>query len=151
MIGKYKVAEVQICTFEFVKGGLFRPNLNQYPIARLCVIDTKNNVAIDVKHECKYDYLETLSMLNFMNGASKKIKENKRAALCPYMFLGFENKDDREKTYEIIKKLENGYEFIEGNDLYTNEEYLDLVFKEREEKLKPVSGPVKQKKIGRKK
>lgn len=151
MNDKYKIAEVQICTFECVAPGAIRPKLNEYPIARLCVIDTEKNIAIDVKHGCKYDFLESSSMISFMNGAHKKIKENKRAAFSPHVFLGFDSKEDREKTQGIIIKLENGYEFLDGNDLFTNEEYLELVNKERQESLKLVSKSSKQKKIGRKK
>ena len=150
MNNKYKIAKVHICTFKFEQHGI-RPELNKYPIARLCVIDTKNNVAVDVGHECKYDFIETASMINFMNGAAEKIRENKRAAICPCAFLGFENREQREKTQGIIIKLENGYKFLDGNDLFTNEEYLKMVNDEREKELKTVSTKAKQKKIGRKK
>lgn len=150
MEDKYKICEVQICTFTFEKYGI-RPNLNKYPIARLCVIDTKNKIAIDVGHECKYDFLESTSMLSFMNGASEKIKEDKRAAFSPIVFLGFENEKYERKTKEIIIKLENGYEFLDGNDLYSNEEYLKLVTKESEERLKKRTKPTKQKIFRRKK
>ena len=141
---------MQICTFTFEKYGI-RPNLNKYPFTRLCVIDTENKIVIDVNHGCKYDFLESTSMISFMNGASKKIKENKRAAFNPITFLGYGTIDDEKKTQDIVNKLKNGYEFLDGNDLYSNEEYLELVTKESEESLKKRSKPVKQKIFRRKK
>ena len=150
MENKYRISEVNICTFTFEEHGI-RPNLNSYPIVRLCVIDKDNNIAIDVNHGCKYDFLESTSMISFMNGASKKIKENKRAAFNPIAFLGFENKEDEIKTQDIINKLKNGYEFLDGNDLYNNEEYIELVTKESDERLKRRTKPPRQKIFRRKK
>ena len=39
MKNKYRLTNVNICTFEFAKPGLIRPMLNEFPTSRLCVID----------------------------------------------------------------------------------------------------------------
>lgn len=135
MKDKYTINEINICTFRFNKQGRISPNLNEYPQARLCVIDTENKIAIDVIHRLKYDYIETLSRLYFMNEASKKIKENKRAAIFPYSLIHID-RSDMKKAKKIINELENGYSFCDGNEVYNNEEYLELLEKENHKKAK---------------
>ena len=59
MSERYSINPIYICTFEKFENGI-RPNLEEFPDVRLCVIDHELNKAIDVEHELQYDYLETL-------------------------------------------------------------------------------------------
>ena len=130
MSKKYQVNHVNICPFKITDRG-FIPMRNEYPTTRLCVIDRDEGFAIDVNHELKYDFLESSSMLYFMNGASKKIKENKRAAINPITNLGL-SEEDKKKVENILWKLEIGYEFEDGNDVLSNEEYLRKIEEEKQ-------------------
>ena len=144
---KYRVTEVNICTFEHINNKCVRPRLNDYPHARLCVIDKQKNIAIDIYHELKYDFLETLNMTYFINGSMSKIRENKRAAIQPIITIDLTD-DEVKKASMIIKKLEDGYNFIDGNDVLSNEQYLELVEKEFQEKYENINNKqiVKRKK-----
>ncbi len=125
MSKEYQVNQVNICPFKIMERG-FKPLLNEYPTARLCVIDKEQGIAIDVNHELKYDFLESSSMLYLLNGASKKIKENKRVAVNSIVNFGLSN-EEQAKVDNVIKKLEIGYEFEDGNDVLSNEEYLKKI------------------------
>ena len=57
MKNKYAINKVNICVFEFSGDSFVRPCLDKYPDLRLCVIDNEENIAIDVEHKLKYDYL----------------------------------------------------------------------------------------------
>ena len=116
MPDKYVIKDVNICTFSFDQNGNIKPNLNDYPIIRTCVIDTEKNIAIDINHELEYDYIETHSRLYFINGASKKIIENKRAAIFSYYIMSLDKKVE-DKAKSIIKRLEKGTKFPDGNDV----------------------------------
>ena len=134
MFDRYSVREVNVCTFNFDKGGCISTNLNQYPELRLCVIDRDQKIAIDVLHQVKYDYLETFSYLYFLNGTFNKVKDDRRAAIFSYPNYDLEKKFKNE-IRDIINKLENGYEFCDGNDIYSNEKYLELLEKEKQREV----------------
>ena len=139
---KYIVREVNVCTFNLADNGYVRVNIQDFPDLRLCVIDTENNIAIDVNHELKYDFLGTQSTLAFYNFSIDKIKGNKRAALLPINVSDLEDEQEK-RVNAIIKKLKKGFEFEDGNEVLTNEQYLELVEQETEQKYEKT----KQKKI----
>ena len=142
---KYQVNQVNICPFKISERGV-RPMLNEYPTARLCVIDKEEGFVIDVNHELKYDFLESSSMLYLINGASKKIRENRRVALNPLVNLGISD-EDQKKVENVLYKLEIGYEFEDGNDVLSNEEYLRKIEEEKQAiKEKPKTKKLKRKK-----
>ena len=145
MSKKYQVNQVNICPFKISDRG-FMPMLNEYPTARLCVIDKEEGFVIDVNHELKYDFLESSSMLYLINGASKKIRENRRVALNPLVNLGISD-EDQKKVENVLYKLEIGYEFEDGNDVLSNEEYLRKI----EEEKQVINEKPKTKKLKRKK
>ena len=76
MSDRFFIGEANICTFIFENGNI-KPNLDEYPNTRLCVIDRKNDVAIDILDELKYDYIQTVNGLYFVGDCLEKITENK--------------------------------------------------------------------------
>lgn len=147
---KYSVNEVNICTFDTYENGLIRPNLNKYPVRRLCVIDNERKIAIDVMHELKYDFLDTFNQDYFINGSSKKIKPNRRAALFPLLYFSTDL-DSLKRVRNIIQKLESGYEFKDGNEVLSNEKYLEIVNQENDKKDERSKAGTLMQKIFRKK
>ncbi len=131
---RYTLEQVNICTFAIGGGQFIRPNLEDYPNLRLCVIDNQDSIAIDVNHQLKYDYLKTQSMLYFLNDVSKKIKPEKRAAVFSNINFGFDE-DQIRKANKIIKKLQKGYVFKDGNEVLNNEEYKILAEQEALEEI----------------
>lgn len=125
---RFSINEIHICTFERINN-LFKPNLNEYPL-RFCVVDKSNGIVIDIEHELKYDYVETVSGLYFINESMKKIRDNKRAAIFPMTLIDIDE-DIRKRANNIINRLKSGEEFKDGNDVLGNEEYLNIVAKEK--------------------
>ena len=74
-------------------------------------------------------------MLYLINGASSKIRKGRRAAIQPIANPNLRN-IDRLKVELIIKKLDNDDEFIDGNKVLSNEDYLKLSIQEESEGLK---------------
>lgn len=149
---RFSISEVHVCPFERTKDGFVKPMLNEYP-TRWCVIDKTNSIAIDIKLGVRYNYIPTMSGLYILNGASKFIKDDKRAAIISYYNVG-RDLDMIEQANSIIEKLKNDYVFIDGNALYSNEEYLKHLEQEREETLsneKPKTKKMLIKKIFNKK
>ena len=122
---KYSVNEVNICTFN-LENGKNKTNLNSFPQTRLCVIDNEAGIAVDVKHELKYDFIETVSGLYFVSYALDKIKDNRRVAVFPLLNIGI-SEDECKMAKSVINKLESGYEFQDGNIALSNEEYLKVL------------------------
>lgn len=122
MNDRFSIAIMPICTF-YIKEGFVYPN-TEYP-SRLCVIDNKNNIVVDVKNELKYDYIKTMSNLYVINESIKKIRENKRAAIYPATFLIDVSDYDRQHAENIMERLQAEEEFRDGNEALSNEEYLE--------------------------
>ena len=120
-MNRYSVCWLQICPFDRLDGGILRPNRDDYPY-RLCVLDKKKSIAIDVKSEASYEYIRT-SLVYFLNGEAKKIENNKRYAIMELhlSILGIDSKD-YEHANNILNELNNGKEFVSGNTI-SNEEY----------------------------
>ena len=124
ILKNYKVVKLKICTFDIINNIVFRPNLEKYPESKTCVIDLKKKIAIDIMDDVKYDYIETINGRDFIEMSSKKIKPEKRVAVFPEYSTIYLDQNEKYKVGEIIKKLESGYEFLDGNQVYNNEEYL---------------------------
>lgn len=97
-----------------------------YP-PRFCVIDKVKKIAIDIQMGLKYDYIETQSKMFILNGHADKIKQNKRVAMGNISSLSSIDDNTIKLGKKIIKKLENNEIFIDGNDVLSNEEYLQIV------------------------
>lgn len=130
---RFSISEVHVCPFERTKDGFVKPLLNEYP-TRWCVIDNINSIAIDIELGVKYNYIPTCSGIYMLNGASKLIKDDKRAAVISYANI-LCDLSIIEKAKPIIEKLKNNYKFVDGNDLYSNEEYLKYLKQEEKETL----------------
>ena len=127
---QYSVALFNICTFSINEVGIISTNLNEYPITRLCVIDADRSIVIDVNHELKYDYLQTSSRLYFLNKVKDRIKDNRRFAINLNGILPILSDKEILKIEKIKKKLDSGYDFVDGNDFLSNEEYKKKVKEE---------------------
>ena len=141
---RFFVREIHVCPFDRTDIGKLRPNLEEYP-TRYCVIDKEKQIAIDIELKLKYDYIETISWLHFVNQSYEKIKEDKRVAVYPYKLIN-DNDFDLVEAIKIINKLKKGYEYPDGNELYNNEKYLEYI---NEEKIKKDNR--KTKKLGKRK
>lgn len=97
-----------------------------YP-PRFCVIDKEKKIAIDIQMGLKYDYIETKSNLFVLNEHADKIKENKRVAMGNITNLSNIDENTIKLGKKIIKKIQNNDIFIDGNDVLSNEEYLQIV------------------------
>lgn len=132
---RYIVYWLQICPFERLSGGVLKPNRDDYPY-RLCVLDKKEDIVIDVKTSHKYDYIHT-SLVYFMYEEAKKIEDGKRYAineLPSSIFLVSE--EDIEEAKKIIYMLENNIGFEDGNKVLSNEQYLERILEEEKNKVK---------------
>lgn len=127
---KYTVTHVNICPLNICEYGV-KPNLNEYPETRLCVIDNENLIAVDVEHELKYEFIETMSGLYLINRTSKDLNSGKRYAIFPYVVFGI-GRENLNKADKIIEKLENGFNFPDGNEELSNEKYLAVLSKKEE-------------------
>ena len=137
MKNRYEIREMHICKFEN-KNGLLTSDLNVYP-SRLCILDKTNRIVIDVETGHKYPYLKITNM-SYLNGDSKRenIDINKRYSCLEYASLLYSQLDSRmlNKCEEIIKLLNNGHEFPNGNDELTNEQYLEMLNSNKKTKNK---------------
>ena len=100
----YKIVKMHICNFD-KKGDFLKVDLNDFP-ERLCIIDNKNDIAIDVQTKHKYPYIRTVSMMYFLNEMeAKKITIGKRVACFDYSLLSLSGLNSKEliECKKIIK------------------------------------------------
>lgn len=121
---RFLVAQMFICPFVIRDDKGIVPDLN-YPL-RFCVIDKERKIVVDIKNKLKYDYVETISMLYFINDSLKKIRNNKRVGVFPVLPIPIDL-EINELSNDIITKLENSEDFKEGNEVLSNEEYLKSI------------------------
>lgn len=129
---RFLVTHIYICPF-IKKGENLSLDLS-YP-ERLCVIDLDQGIAIDVENELMYEYIETISMLYFINGSIDKIKLGKRQAVVPFHPINI-NEEKMEKANNIINRIKNGEEFKDGNDVLDNKQYLEYINAEQKKLTK---------------
>ena len=82
---RFLVTSMYICPFE-ITDDRFVVQKEGYP-TRLCVIDNEQNIAIDICHGLKYDYVKIMSGLHFVSNYSDKIKSQKRLAVFPQQLV----------------------------------------------------------------
>jgi len=127
----FRISKIHICVFDKEKesDNFFKLNINKYPV-RICVIDEKRDIAIDVETKHQYPYVRIMNMSYSTDEQGlEEVTRGKRAAcveyhLCPYLEL---NSQILDKCGEVIKLLKDGFKFPEGNLELTNEEYLKLI------------------------
>lgn len=142
MNNNYEIKEMHICKFEN-KNGLLTSDLNKYP-SRLCIIDKNNRRVIDVETQHQYPYIKITNM-SYLGECSKRsdINIKKRYACLEYASLLYSQLDSNtlNRCEEIIKLLNSEYQFADGNDELTDEQYLEMVnldkkVKNKEKKFK---------------
>ena len=133
---RFQIAELHICTFSF-ENNFISPDLENYP-RRICVIDKQNKIVIDINHKLKYDYIETISGLYFINESMKKIKDGRRSAIFPSTIFLDDIKDKKilESAKKIIEGLKSEKQYTDGNEFLNNEQYLKKVKEEKNDKQK---------------
>lgn len=144
---RFEISEIHICTLKVESIGI-RAELEKYP-RRMCVIDNERKVAVDIKHELEYDYIESMNDSYLINSAIDKIKESKRVAIFPIdtYLSSIKDKTLLIRAKKIIEFLSSGKKYADGNIVLNNEEYLKQVELE-ENDSKDKSN--KTKKIGKK-
>ena len=128
-----RVAKIHICVFEKNNENQIKIDTQKYP-DRICVIDEGKNIVIDVQTKHQYPYIRTVNRLYFAsNDDAARVKYGKRNACfeysnCPFLeFTPLEFKN----CNEIIEQLNQGVEFLDGNEVLTNEEYLEMIKNEK--------------------
>ena len=137
---RFLITEIHICPI-YQTDGFYKPDL-EYPV-RCCVIDTENEVAIDIKTKLKYDYVQTMSRVYFVSQSFKKRKGDRRVAIFPLADFGSKQYDIKEAE-KIIKALRNNKEFKDGNEVFDNKQYLEHI---KQEQLHEQSKPKKMTKL----
>ena len=138
----YKILKMHICSFER-KNGILTFDMEKYP-ERLCVFDKNKKIVIDVETWHKYPYIRVLNGQSFYDITDvKMLTPNNRVACMEYAtFIHDLEKDVLEKCQKVIKLLQKGHEFPNGNEMLSNEDYLKFINNKENN--------VKTKKIGRK-
>ncbi len=138
---RFLIKSMYICPFDFSKEN-FVVQREGYPM-RFCVLDTDKKIAVDILHGLKYDYLETLSGLYILSDYITQIKNGERYAAFPEQSNGPDN-ITFSKALDIIKKLKAGGKFENGNEVLSNDEYLNLITKTGNEQLKIIKKKVRK-------
>lgn len=122
---RFSINEIHICPLEILPNKNIGFDITTYP-TRYCVLDNDNNIAVDIELKVQYDYIVTTSFLHVISTNLEKIGTDKRVAVRPYKSLLINN-DILEKSKAIIKELELGKSFVDGNDVFNNEDYLKYI------------------------
>lgn len=138
----YRILQMHICSFER-KNGVLTFDMNKYP-QRLCVYDKQNKIVIDVETGHKYPYVRILYMRDIYHKEdAKMLTPDKRVGCMEYAtFIDDIDKETLKECKNIIKLLENGKIFPDGNKILSNEQYLEMINDSKNNE--------KTKKIGRK-
>lgn len=133
----FRISKIHICSFDKEKesDNFFKLDVYKYPV-RICVIDEKKGIAIDVVTKHQYPYVRIINMSYSTDEQGlEEVTRGKRAACIEYhLFPHLElNSEILEKCNEVIKLLKNGFKFPDGNLELTNEEYLNLIDQQKTE------------------
>ena len=124
---RFTVTDVFICPIHYKGNDSFEPDFD-YP-KRRCVVDRERGIVVDVKTKLKYDYIETMSFIYFLNESHKKIKNDKRVGIYALQKIS-PITDNLKEIEEIITRLKNGEDFVDGNDVLDNKQYLESIKEE---------------------
>ena len=138
----YKILKMHICSFRR-KNGILTFDMEKYP-ERLCVFDKNHKMVIDVETGHQYSYIRVLNGQSFYDIEDvKMLTENNRVACMEYATFIYDlEKETLEKCKNIIKLLQKGHVFPKGNEMLSNEAYLETI--------NNVQNKEKSKKIGKK-
>ena len=138
----YKIVQMHICSFER-KDGMLAFDMSKYP-QRLCIHDKKNKMIVDVETQHQYPYVRILNMQYFYDIEEiKLLTPDKRVGCMEYAtIIPIFDSSTIEKCKNIIDLLKKGVAFPDGNQVLSNEQYLEAIKQPKE--------VGKTKKIGRK-
>lgn len=137
---RYEIDLLYICPFMCLDNINIVPDLGYPP--RLCVVDKVNKIAIDIENRLKYNYIDRVRRLK-ANDIKDKIADDKRVAI-PALYCLNTTEIFYDQCLEIVKNLEKGMYFKDGNTELNNEEYLKSVTENK--KVKKLGGFKKGKK-----
>ena len=123
----YKIVKMHICSFERINGVLVFDK-NKYP-ERLCVCDKKNKIVVDVETLHRYPYVRILNQQEiYYKEDVKFLTPNMRVGCMEYVtFLSDISEDQLKQIQSIIRLLNGGYNFENGNLVLSNEQYLKMI------------------------
>lgn len=123
----YKIVKMHICSFER-KNGILLFNTKKYP-ERLCVHDKKNKIVIDVETHHQYPYVRVTNMQDiYYKEDAKMLTPDKRVACMEYFTSIYDlNKEELKQCKAIINLLQKGKSFLDGNQVLSNEQYLEII------------------------
>ncbi len=129
---RFTVTNVSICPIHDKGNGAFQPDFD-YPI-RKCIVDRERGIVVDIKTKLKYDYIETMSFIYVLNDSYKKLKKDKRFGIYAVQNIS-PITENLQEIEEIIEKLKNGEDFVDGNDVLDNKQYLESIKEEYEKSI----------------
>lgn len=141
---KYSINTVSICPVETINNKHKKPLVDAYPELRLCVIDNENKFAIDVIHELKYQYIDTINNRYLKDNLIYNVDDGKRIAIFPNKLM-LTSDVTRKMCEDVIDKLESGYIFPDGNEVLDNRMYLELLGRERKQQKSKIKKIIKRK------
>lgn len=125
---KYAVKAFRICPFNVLARGnatVLHPDGEGYGM-RIGILDKAKNIVIDIDMQCAYRFIPTNSSGLIRN---PYITPGYRYAYMPVDLSYREASEYEHVIKKIVKKIEKNYIFPEGNEMYTNEEYLNMLDK----------------------
>lgn len=131
---RFSIEILVICPFNVTQEINMTPDLRYPP--RFCVLDKEKQIVVDIKNKLSYSYIDANRRL-FTGSDVEKIKDSKRVAIRALSSLTYEKYPFLEAK-RIIKKLEDGFSYPDGNEMLNNKEYLQLIESENR-KLRKVT------------
>ena len=132
---KIRIIKVPICTFDITENKKIKLNIQGYP-CRLCIIDERKKIIVDVEHKLKYQYINKFDLIELEKNKGKRI------GFIQYNFLELNKLSSEELKIcvDVVKLLNQDYNFKDGNQEMSNEEYLKIVkLPKNEEKNKELT------------
>lgn len=132
---KIRIIKVPICTFDITENKKIKLNIQGYP-CRLCIIDEIKKIIVDVEHKLKYQYINKFDLIELEKNKGKRI------GFIQYNFLELNklSSEELKNCVDVVKLLNQDYNFKDGNQEMSNEEYLKIVkLPKNEEKNKELT------------
>ena len=131
-IRNFKAVEATIVPFYLFENDKYY-KIDNNGERRLCIIDPDESFVIDVMNGLKYNYIKTINGVYIMPDKLNNIENGKIYAICSN-HLNITNPKLIKRINTIISLIEEGYGFIDGNEVLDNVEYNNL--KKEEKKYK---------------
>ena len=117
----YKIVRMHIGSFERING-ILAFDKNKYP-ERVCVHDKENKIVVDVETLHRYPYVRILNQQEiYYKEDVKFLTPNNRVGCMEYVtFLNDIGEEQLKQAQSIIRLLNGGYNFENGNLVLSNE------------------------------